>query len=96
MKDDKTSGEASVTASPPTSPPRRRARHQLTPALYIELAPEVHRHVANRMRRATPLNGDTTGGNTLDDEEQPPPRRGTNLKSRIDRTGASTVLHFTR
>ena len=32
-------GEASVMASPPTSPHRRRARHQVTPASYDEIAP---------------------------------------------------------
>ena len=31
-------GQASVMASPPTSPPRRRARHQVTPTPYDEIA----------------------------------------------------------
>ena len=33
-------GEASVGASPPTSPPRRRARHQVTPTPIDEIVPE--------------------------------------------------------
>ena len=32
-------GQASVSASPPTSHPRRRARHQVTPTPYDELTP---------------------------------------------------------
>ena len=76
-------------ASPPTSPPRKRAKHQVTPTPCIELAPEVHRSMADRIGRVTVLNRDTTDGNTSNDEEQPPPRRWTTLKSGIYRTGPS-------
>ena len=76
--------EASVTPSPPTSPPRRRARYQGVP-------PPAR--VEDRMRKVTAFKGDTTDGNTSDEEEQPPPRRGNHLKSGIDRTRAFTVLH---
>ena len=86
-------GEASVTASPPTLPPRRRARCHVTPASYIDLAPEVYRCVADSMRRATPSMQDTNDKNPSDDKKHPPPRRGSNLKSGIDRTGASMVIH---
>ena len=65
-------GEAVVTVSPPPSPPRRRAGRQATPAPYDEIAPEVRRRVAERMRRATPLNLDTEDRNTSDDEEHLP------------------------
>ena len=37
-------GQASITASPPTSHPRRRARHQVTPAPYDEIPPAPARH----------------------------------------------------
>ena len=80
-------------ASPPTSPARRRARHQVTPTPYVEIAPEVHRHVAEKMSRATPLNEDTDDRNTSYDEEHPPPRRGNNLESGIKGTGASMIIH---
>ena len=86
-------GEASVMASPPTLPPRRRARCQVTPSSYIKLDPEVCRCVADSMKRATPLNADTNDKNPSDDEKHPPPRRGSNLKSGIDRTGTSMVIH---
>ena len=80
-------GEAAVMVSPP-SPHRRRARCQATPAPYDEIAPEVCRCMAERMRRATPLNPDTE-----DEEEHLPHRRGNYPKSGIQRTGASTVIH---
>ena len=60
-------GEASVMASPTTSLPRRRARHQVTTAPYVEIDPEVRRCVADRMRRATALKGDTDDGNPSND-----------------------------
>ena len=66
-------GEASVTASPPTSPPRRRVRCQVTHVPYFEIAPEVCRHVADSLRRATPLNTDTD--HLSEDDEHPPPRK---------------------
>ena len=49
--------------------------------------------MAERMKQVTGITGDTTDENTSDEEEQPPPRRGKHLKSGIDRTGASMVLH---
>ena len=47
------------------------------------------------MRRGTPLNVNTYDVNPSDDEEHPPHRRGNNLKSGIERTGASMVIHVT-
>ena len=65
-------GEASVRASTPTFPPRRRARHQVTPTSINEIAPDIHRRVAERLRRAIPLPPDTGDEDTSDEEEHPP------------------------
>ena len=43
------------------------------------------------MRRAIPLTP-VTEDEATSDEEHPPPRRGNNLKSGMQRTGASTVI----
>ena len=49
--------------------------------------------MAEQLRRAIPLNPDTEDGDTSDDEEHPPPGWGKNLKSGMQRTGASTIIH---
>ena len=64
---------------------------QVTPAPIGEIAPDVRRWVAERLRRPMPLNPDTE--DTSDEEEYPPPRWGNNLKSGMQRTGASMVIH---
>ena len=46
-----------------------------------------------RILQVTAFTGDTTERNTSYDDEQPPPRWGKHLKSGINRTGASTLLH---
>ena len=45
------------------------------------------------MKGVTSFDGDPTDGNTSDDEKQQPPRRENHLKSDIDMTGASMILH---
>ena len=65
-------GEASVRASPPISPPKRRARHQVTPTPIDEIAPDIHRQVVEQLRRAIPLNPDTQDEATSYEEEHPP------------------------
>ena len=67
--------------------------HQVAPTPIDETAPDIRRHVAKRLRRAIPLNPDTEDEATSDEEENPPPRTGNNLKSGMQRTGASTVIH---
>ena len=66
---------------------------QVNPTPIDEIAPNVHRRVAERLRRAITLTPVTEDEAMSDEEEHPHPRRGNNLKSGMQRTGASTVIH---
>ena len=72
FKERQDQGEASVRASPPTFPPRRRARRQVTHTPIDELAPDIRRHVAERLKRAISLNPDTQDEAMSDEEEHLP------------------------
>ena len=66
---------------------------QVTPTPINEITPDVRRHVAEQLRRAIPLNRVTKDEATSDEKEYPPPRQGNNLKSGMQRTRSSTVIH---
>ena len=63
-------GKASSTSSPPTSVPRWRVGCQGTPDPHPDVAEDVHRHMAERMKQATVYTGATTEGDMMSDEEE--------------------------
>ena len=72
---------------------RRRAKCQALPDLEPDVSEEVWQHVAKRLRQLLTYSGAMTGvDSTSEEEEQPAPRRRKQLKSGMDRTGATMVV----
>ena len=73
----------SFTSSPSTSHPiRRRARHHGSPDPDLDVAEEVNRCVAKRMRQLQTYSGAMTEGYSMSkEEEQPAPRWRKQMKS---------------
>ena len=71
MEEHQKEGGASPLNSPSTSRPRRRVKHQETPDKTPEMAEEVHRRVAKRLRELPAYYEATSEEEyTSDDEEQ--------------------------
>ena len=83
-------GQAASSTCPPTSLPRQTLRHGGAPAPLPDVAQEIHRSVARRIRQVPAYTSATTEGDTSEEEEQLAPRWKKHLKSDLHRTGANT------
>ena len=74
-------------------PSTRRASPWGSPDPDQEVVEEVRRRVAKRMRQCPTLSGNTADEGSSSDDEDQPATRHKNLKSGMDRTGATNVLN---
>ena len=80
--------ELSLASLNTSRPARRGASPQVSPDPDHDVVEEVCRHVAQLDEAAVSL---LRGHSMSEEEDQPTPRRGKQIKSGMDQTGATTV-----
>ena len=93
-KDRQRKVEESLASLNTSNPARRRAIPWWSLDLDQDIAEEVCRHVAKRMRQLPAYSGATTKEDSTSEEEgQPAPRRRKQIKSSMDWTGSTTMVN---